>query len=621
MKNVLIINHSNVYKAFFQKLLKNQFHLFFCDSYHSSLEILNKNSIHLILIEEMIQNEPGTVLSGRIKNIPEYANIPIIITTSNQEQKLIPNNVATSHIEAFLDKEELEARLLPLIHILIQKEEKEEYGKILIFGPHKDPSLEKLEVQLENLNIYTHKSNTLKELNDRLKEESWNALLLCIQKEATKDQLLQLNKLVSPFYIPTFLLLEEDRLTSILPSWDIKVVDRYIQPIGDFDLAYIIHKTITNYRNLMNKKILIADDSPVVQMTIKNALQCRGFETFSVLHYEEILPAIQQSAFDCVLLDIVFEKAEGFEVCQQIKKYAQEKGIHLPVIMMTSLQEKENVLRGFRSGADDYLIKPMETDELIARIELHLNLKGYMDALKAANQQLNDMNRLKNDFYRIVTHNLRSPLNSIIGFTGLLLQPSNSYQLNEDAKEVVEHIKNAGKFQLNLINQLVTVMQLDENRVQIKIKVLNIIELIEQNKEMISPQASAKSIEIAVHSNQDHFIKGDETILNQVINNLLTNAVKFSQPNGIIDVFVNERPSHLEIAVKDNGLGIPKENQDKVFEKFTSFRRTGTAGESSTGLGLSICKALIEQHKGQIWLESEGEGKGTTFFFTIPKQL
>jgi PAS domain S-box-containing protein len=243
--------------------------------------------------------------------------------------------------------------------------------------------------------------------------------------------------------------------------------------------------------------------------------------------------------------------------------------------------------------------------------------KQAEEEMKKSTEDLIKLNETKDRFLSIISHDLRTPFSSILGFTDLL---TNDEELNsEERKQYVNYIQESSKSMLSLLNSLLDWTRLQTGRIQYEPERIDASSLIEKSIHSVSGDALRKRIDIYSTVSKGKFIFIDKSLISQVFNNLLSNAIKFTNSNGRITISVRPAStlSFLEFSVKDNGQGIKEENLDKLFSVDSKFTTVGTDGEKGSGLGLSLVKEIIEKHGGIIWAESE-YGNGSNFKFTLP---
>jgi len=237
--------------------------------------------------------------------------------------------------------------------------------------------------------------------------------------------------------------------------------------------------------------------------------------------------------------------------------------------------------------------------------------------LEEKNRRLEELNKSKNEFMRIAAHDIRGPVSTIIAFADLLLEPNNDLPIKKQ-QEFLNYIKDSSIFTNELLSELLdfSVIESGENSLNIKLNDFN--DLIEHIAETFNYIAAQKKIEVYLEKNINiPLFCFDRNKIEQVVQNLLSNAVKYSNHNTKITITVNKSGNYLIVQINDEGPGISSKDIKKLFKPFQRGSAKATGGEKSTGLGLSICKLIIDQHNGNIWVDSS-EGKGSSFFFKIP---
>lgn len=355
--------------------------------------------------------------------------------------------------------------------------------------------------------------------------------------------------------------------------------------------------------------ILIVDDNPVNLKVLFSHLKQAGFRT---LVAKSGLSAIEQANRlppDLILLDVMMPGIDGFETCQRLKNAEATKNI--PVIFITALTDTTDKIKGFQVGAVDYITKPFHKEEVLARINAHLTIQ-------AQKRELYELNATKDKFFSIIAHDLKGAFGGLLGFSDLLATSVDDFspdQISEIGQSLNDSIKNTFKFLENLLDWA----RLQKGIMEYEPMQLDLYEIAEASIKLLDDTARYKELtlvnEVEPHT---YFIYGDHNIINTVVRNLISNALKFTRPGGSITVSARDQSSFIAISVTDTGVGMEPEILGNLFKIDAKVKRVGTANERGTGLGLLLCKEMVEKHNGRIWATSE-EGQGSTFTFTIPK--
>jgi len=255
-------------------------------------------------------------------------------------------------------------------------------------------------------------------------------------------------------------------------------------------------------------------------------------------------------------------------------------------------------------------------------MQLNNELTNTQRELTKKNIELEQQRRelkLKNQMLGIAAHDLRNPLGVIQGFSSLLQEElTDSQSLNAEQQKFFQVILNTTQFALNLVNELLDVVKIEAGQLKLKRQTTDLSTLIKQAISLNHPLGARKQIQLNYHCDDPlPPMVLDAVKIQQVLNNLLSNAIKYSHPQTQVDLQITQEAQQLIIAVKDQGQGIPATELGKLFQPFSKTSVRTTAGESSTGLGLLICRKIVEGHQGQIWVESQ-EGKGSTFYVALP---
>ncbi len=364
-------------------------------------------------------------------------------------------------------------------------------------------------------------------------------------------------------------------------------------------------------------KILVIDDIKSSMMELSGILRNKGFQVAAAMNGKSGINKALSNPVDLILLDVVMPGMDGFEVCKTLKE--NPKTSDIPVIFLTVDSKKENVVKGFEVGAVDYVSKPYNRKELIARINTQIELKRSKEALKLAMEEAREHDKLISAFLANMSHEIRTPLNAILGFAQLLNLDGVT---RDERQKFVSIILTSSNQLINLINDILEVSKIDAGKIRIDCKTFELngfmSELLDAYQLL---KGSSKKISFKLNNGSEKNIKinTDKGKLHQILNNLLSNAVKFTREGEIeLGYETNTRPgSSVLFYVKDTGIGIPAHKQDIIFDRFIRVENKLEMHYGGTGLGLHISKKLVNLLGGEIWLESE-VNKGSCFRFTLP---
>jgi signal transduction histidine kinase len=359
--------------------------------------------------------------------------------------------------------------------------------------------------------------------------------------------------------------------------------------------------------NIDDAKILIVEDNKTNRLILSRRLQKNGYFVEYAVNGAEALEAVEKKEFDLILLDIMMPGMDGFEVCKKLK--ANPQTTEIPIIFITSVKDVDSTVKGFELGAVDYITKPFNGVELLARINTHLELKRSREELK----QINDT---KDKFFSIIAHDLKNPLSAIIMSSDFLLDKTDFID-KEKRDRALKTVSNSAHKLHRLLDNLLTWSRTQTGSIRFNPERLNLKRIVEETINFLSENAKKKNIDIHATVDETIEITADLNMCMTIIRNLLSNAIKFTNSGGTVNIEAEQKEKFVEIAVVDNGVGISPENIEKLFRIDMNFSTKGTSSEIGTGLGLSVCKEFVGKHGGKIWAESDIDN-GSTFRFTLP---
>lgn len=371
-------------------------------------------------------------------------------------------------------------------------------------------------------------------------------------------------------------------------------------------------------------KILIVDDTPGNIEVLHKTLEPEGYSISVATNGGMALEIAPRLLPDLILLDIMMPGICGYETCQKLKE--NERTRDIPVIFISAKGEVDDVVKGFQLGGMDYITKPIRGAEVVSRIKTHLQLsylkkeqEKRVRELELKNRKLEELDKIKNRFLGTAMHDLRNPLSSISGFSDLFLMKEGTFS-EEEKKELIEIINETSKELMGLVNDLLDISVCESGQLNLNLVSGNLGSLIQKKVQMSRLASQEKNINIVTSLEEVPDSLFDPNRMGQVLDNLISNAIKFSQPGTSIEVGLGCVADRLEFYVRDEGPGIPEKDQPRLFTEFPKINVFPTGGEKSIGLGLSIVKKIVDAHSGSIHVDSR-EGEGTAFHVRLPQTV
>ena len=359
------------------------------------------------------------------------------------------------------------------------------------------------------------------------------------------------------------------------------------------------------------KVVFIVDDVETNLLLAKQALE-GSYRTLALPSAADMFKLIERIKPDLILLDVDMPEMDGFEAIQILKKDENLKSI--PIIFLTGKKDTASEIRGFELGALDFIYKPFTAPVLLKRIESHIKLDELMKTIISKNEQLLRIQEAKDNILGMISHDLKNYLAITISGCEMLTM------FNEDLNnnKYMNMITDASNKAVALLKDILTMNKIDINDHNLTLSELDITKEIISALERLNLLAKQKNVEILTDfTDQNLFCMINPEKFNRVIDNLIINAIKFTNDGGRIIVKTNIVNRYAQIHIIDNGIGMDNVIISKLFQQYSQVGRVGTAGESSTGLGLYIVKQIIEQHNGKIDVLSS-VGTGSEFIIKLP---
>lgn len=358
--------------------------------------------------------------------------------------------------------------------------------------------------------------------------------------------------------------------------------------------------------------VLIVDDSPKNLRLLGNVLNEAGYRVIAAVNGAQTLKILESRLPDIILLDVMMPEMDGKETCRRLK--TNPKIADIPVVFLTAKAETEDVVEGFSLGAVDYVTKPFNSVELLARVRTHVELKRGRDELARLNVE-------RKELLHVLCHDLATPFTSIS--TALQLIKSGGV----DVEETLGELSIATDQGLEVIKLVRAMRSLEDEKVAWTPEEVDLKLCVTQSTLMLKRSFEEKDVRIVVEVPDGIRVVAEETsLVNSVLNNLLTNAIKFSYPTSTVEISAREDGDSVFVTVSDHGAGMPPDLLERAFALNKPTTRPGTNGERGTGFGLPLVKRFVESYGGSISIDSADEASapdnhGTTVTLTFKKTL
>lgn len=362
--------------------------------------------------------------------------------------------------------------------------------------------------------------------------------------------------------------------------------------------------------------ILIVDDIAKNIQLLGKVLDSKGYRVVAVTNGEQAIRAARKHAPDLILLDIMMPGKSGFEVCEEVK--ADNELSEIPVIFLTARSEDEDVVKGLNMGGADYVTKPFNAGELLARIETHLSLKEARDQIVEQREELQNLSETKDKIYSIIAHDLKGALFGISGMTEMLQSDLEQQEIEKEIKHNISLIHQAAHSANQILENLLTWTRMQTDLLDVSPSKFSLSNCIKDCIELYKVKAKGKGVQIEFKS-ENVMLHADREMISTVFRNLISNAIKYSSSGDRISIKLDDGDRNRTISVEDEGLGMPEEVRQNIFNPRNRPRRKGTGREKGTGLGLLLCKEFVEMHNGEVTVESEPD-EGTVFRVILPKE-
>ena len=362
-------------------------------------------------------------------------------------------------------------------------------------------------------------------------------------------------------------------------------------------------------------KILIVDDVMSNVLLLKVLLTNEKFAIATASNGRQALEQVEKENPDLVLLDVMMPDMSGFEVAQHLKSNPNTADI--PIIFLTALNSTADIVKGFQVGANDFISKPFNKEELIIRVTHQISLVAAKRLIFSKTEELQRTIAGRDKLYSVIAHDLRSPMGSIKMVLNMLILNLPSEKIGAEMYELLTMANQTTEDVFSLLDNLLKWTKSQIGKLNVVYQDVDLVEVTDGVIEIFSMVASLKKIRIREMKPEKMMVNADIDMLKTVVRNLLSNAIKFSKENSEVLVKMEEVDGMAVVSVQDYGCGISEEGQKKLLHTDTHFSTFGTNNEEGSGLGLLLCKDFVVKNGGKLWFTSK-EGEGSIFSFSIP---
>lgn len=365
-------------------------------------------------------------------------------------------------------------------------------------------------------------------------------------------------------------------------------------------------------------KLLVVDDVQTNVLLLKALLGKEGYGILVANNGQEALEVIRNENPDLILLDVMMPGMDGFEVAERLK--SEEFRCEIPIIFLTALDDTQSIVNGFKLGVGDFISKPFRKEELMVRIKHQLSLVAARRIIEEKNEELRKTIAGRDKMYSVIAHDLRSPMASMKMLLNTIMMSVEKDKIDPDIFEMLEMSNKTSEEVFSLLDNLLKWTKSQLGKLTVIPQKLDISGLADGVVEVMNSVAEVKHIKLIRTDHESFFVYVDIEMIKSILRNLISNAVKFSNPDSEIKVGIKAEDGKVIVSVTDSGKGIKKEDQHKLLKDSTHFTTYGTNSEEGSGLGLLLCRDFARKNGGELWFESE-ENLGSVFSFSLPQLI
>ena len=373
-------------------------------------------------------------------------------------------------------------------------------------------------------------------------------------------------------------------------------------------------ETLESKINRSDYKILIVDDVMSNVLLLKILLTNEKFQVCTANCGNACIEQARKEHPDLILLDVMMPDISGFDTAVIMKKDPELKEI--PIIFLTALNTPADLVKGFQVGANDFLTKPFNKEELVMRVMQQISLVAAKRIIEKQNAELRATLSNRDKMYSVIAHDLRSPMASIRMVLNLVVQSSTPETVGPELYMLLDQANRESEEVHDLLDNLLKWTKSQTGRLNVVLQDLDLNDIIPGVVDIFEMIAQTKQIKLDLHrSDVPLVVRADNDMLKTVVRNFMSNAIKFSSEGSSIEILMATEGDFAKVSVRDHGVGIAADRLDSIFHKGET--TYGTGGEEGSGLGLQLCQDFARKNGGDCMVESV-EGEGSTFSVLIP---
>ena len=361
--------------------------------------------------------------------------------------------------------------------------------------------------------------------------------------------------------------------------------------------------------------ILVVDDVVSNVLLLRVLLTNEKFKVITASNGKEALSQAANAHPDLILLDVMMPEMNGFEVAERLK--ADPETQNIPIIFLTALNTTADIVKGFKVGANDFISKPFNKEELVIRVNHQISLIAAKRIILRQTEELRKTIMGRDKLYSVIAHDLRSPMGSIKMVLNMLILSLPEEQIGAEMFQMLSMANQSTEDVFALLDNLLKWTKSQIGKLNVVYQDFDVVENVASVIEIFNLVAAVKNIKLSFSVQEKIEVHADIDMIKTIMRNLLSNAIKFSYNDSEILVKAVVEGDMAIISVTDSGKGMSEEDQKKLLNAETHFSKYGTNNEEGSGLGLLLCLDFAMKNSGRLWFESE-EGKGSTFFFSVP---